>query len=234
MRRLAPIPALLALCAALLPLAGCHTMQGDASMQLSADDYPRTFGACIEAGREFGMPPLLADRGNGIIETEPRSIGSLLEPWRTDHSGLDQVAQATMQHERRRVRFVFMPVGWEPDAIDGSSDFTGSAQPGSPQDSARFDLETWKGPIELRARVFIERNFTPGIRPSTWSGTLASTTTEPAPKRAADGTDRTPTLWTPIGRDEAAERTLLDRVRARLDETAPTVTSARPASEPTS
>lgn len=234
MRRPALLPALLALAVASLPLAACHTMEGEATMQLSADDYPRTFGACIEAGREFGMPPLLADRGNGIIETEPRSLGSLLEPWRTDHSGFEQVAQATLQQERRRVRFVFMPAGWEPDVIDGQSDFRGAAQPGSPQDSARFDLETWKGPIELRARVFIERNFTPGIRPNTWSGTLATTTTEPAPKRMADGTDRTPTLWTPIGRDEAAERTLLSRVRALLEERGAAVTSARPAAEPTS
>lgn len=233
-RRRAFQPALLTLALTALPLAACHTMEGEASMQLPAADYPRTFRACIEAGREQGMPPLLADRGNGIIETEPRDIGSLLEPWRTDHSGFEQVAQATLQFERRRVRFVFMPVGWEPEAIDGTSDFTGAAQPGSPQDTARFDLETWQGPVELRARVFVERNFTPGIRPSTWSGTLVTVTKEPPPPAARDGTDRTPTLWTPIGRDEAAERTLLSRVRALMAEETPAVTSGPTAAAPTS
>lgn len=234
MRRLARLPALLTLAAAVLPLVGCHTMEGEASMQLPAADYPRTFRACIEAGREQGMPPLLADRGNGIIETEPRNMGSLLEPWRTDNSGFEQAAQATLQFERRRVRFVFMPVGWEPEAIDGRSDFTGASQPGSPQDTARFDLETWTGPVELRARVFVERNFTPGIRPSTWSGTMASVTTEPSPPAARDGTDRSPTTWTPVGRDEAAERTLLSRVRALMAEQAPAVTSGPTAAAPTS
>jgi len=142
-----------------------------------------------------------------------------------------------VQYERRRVRFVFMPAEFEPEAIDGKGPFNGAAQPDSPTDRARFDLETYEGILELRTRVFIERGFVPGIRTSTWSSTLTTTTTEPPPKGRDDGTDRMPTQWTPIGRDEAAERTMMRAVRARLSEStqgAEAVTSGQTADAPSS
>ena len=218
-------------------LTGCNTMEGDDSMQLGSQDYARAFDACVETGRDEGMPPSLADRGNGIIETEPRSIGSFFEPWRTDTSGPEQTLQSTVQYERRRVRFVFMPAEFEPEAIDGKGPFNGAAQPDSPTDRARFDLETYEGILELRTRVFVERGFVPGIRTNTWSSTLTTTTTEPPPKGRDDGTDRMPTQWTPIGRDEAAERTMMRAVRARLSESthgADAVTSGQTADAPSS
>ncbi len=219
-------------------LTGCNTMEGDDSMQLGSQDYARAFDACVETGRDEGMPPSLADRGNGIIETEPRSIGSFFEPWRTDTSGPEQTLQSTVQYERRRVRFVFMPAEFEPEAIDGKGPFNGAAQPDSPTDRARFDLETYEGILELRTRVFIERGFVPGIRTNTWSSTLTTTTTEPPPKGRDDGTDRMPTQWTPIGRDEAAERTMMRAVRARLSsestQGAEAVTSGQTADAPSS
>jgi len=220
--------------AAAASLAGCHTTEGPAVLQIDGGDYDQAFAACLVVGRDMDMPPALADRGNGIIETEPRSMGSLIEPWRTDTSGLEQMAESTLQFQRRRVRFVFTPEGWEPEAIDGRSDFAGAAEPGSPADTARFDLETWRGPIELRTRVFIERGFTPGIRTSTWSSALSTMTTEPARKGPADDSTRSPTQWTPIGRDEAAERTITARVRALLEAQGVQVTSGQPAGEPSS
>ena len=91
--------------AGLALLCGCNTLEGADSMQLTSDAYARAFEACIEEGRAQGMPPALADRGNGIIETEPRSIGSFFEPWRTDSSGPQQTLQSTVQFERRRKWF---------------------------------------------------------------------------------------------------------------------------------
>lgn len=220
--------------AAAAALGACNTMEGESSMQLGSGDYGRAFQACIDAGREQGMPPALADRGNGIIETEPRAMGSLIEPWRTDTSGADQLAESTLQFQRRRVRFVFAPAGFEPEPIDGTSDFAGAAQPGSPVDARRFDLETWQGPVELRTRVFIERGFTPGIRTNTWSATLTTTTTEPVRTGPKDDSTRSPTQWTPVGRDEAAERTITMRVRAMLQAQGVQVTSGQPGAEPSS
>jgi len=218
----------------LAALWACNTLDGPASIELAGQDYGRAFKACIDAGREQDMPPALADRGNGIIETEPRIMGSVIEPWRTDASGVDQLAESTLQLQRRRVRFVFVPAGFEPEPIDGRSDFTGAAQPGSPADTRRFDLETWQGAVELRARVFVERGFVPGVRSNTWSATLSTTTTEPVRKGPKDDTTRSPTQWTPVGRDEAAERTITARVRALLEAQGVQVTSGQPAAEPSS
>lgn len=219
-------------------LAGCHTTEGPAALRIDGGGYDQAFVACLEVGRGMDMPPALADRGNGIIETEPRSMGSLLEPWRMDTSGPDQGLESTLQFQRRRVRFVFLPEGFEPPAIDGQTAFDGGASPGSPADTGRFDLERHAGPLELRCVVVIERGFTPGIRPSTWSSTLATRSTDPPPQGKPDGTVRRPTQWTPVGRDEAAERTLLARVQALLQEADPqegdAVTSSLPDAAPSS
>ena len=59
-------------------------------------------------------------------------------------------------------------------------------------------------------------------------------TTEPERKGPRDGTTRSPTNWTPVGRDEAAERTLTARVRALLEAQGVQVTSGQPAAEPSS
>jgi hypothetical protein len=219
-------------------LSGCHTTEGPAVLRVDGGDYNRTFDACIEAGRGSHMAPALADRGNGVIETEPRTMGSLLEPWRLDTSGPDQALESTLQFQRRRIRFVFVPEGFEPQVIDGRSDFTGGSEPGSPSDMARFDLERHPGPLELRCVVVIERGFTPGRRPSTWTSLLASQSSDPIAKASDDGSTRQPTLWTPVGRDEAAERTMLARVQELLetglqpDDTR--VTSGQPTDAPSS
>lgn len=221
-----------------LLLAGCRSTDGPEAIRLDGPEYPRAFTACIEAGREAQMPPALADRSGGIIETEPRSMGSMLEPWRGDASGPEQGLESTLQFQRRRARFVFVPEGFEPEAIDGRTAFDGGARPGSPTDMSRFNLERHPGRIELRCVVTVERGFVPGNRPSTWSSTLATRSSDPAPAKRGDGTDRQQTLWTPVGRDEAAERALLARVQALLNVSSPSgndaVTSGRPASAPSS
>jgi hypothetical protein len=136
------------------------------------------------------------------------------------------------------VRFVFLPEGFEPSEIDGKADFDGGASPGSPADARRFDLERHSDPLELRCLVVIERGFTPGIRPSTWSSTLASRSSDPPPQGKPDGTVRRPTTWTAVGRDDAAERTLLSRVRDRMVQDGSTsedeVTSSQRVDEPSS
>jgi len=83
----------------------------------------------------------------------------------------------------------------------------------------RFDLETYKGPIEIRARVFVERNFTDGMRINTWSATLTSQTQTPTPG-VTDGTTRAQTTWTPVGRDEASERTIMAEIQSMIDQPA--------------
>jgi hypothetical protein len=227
-RKLVARLGLTAVCA--LTLTACNTMSGPATITIDSTEYPQAFDACIAAARDAGMPPQAADRSTGIIETEPRNIGSWLEPWRTDSSGAGQTSECTTQFQRRRVRFIFVPEGWQPRSVEDVATMTGPAAPGSPDDLTRFNLETYKGPIELRARVFVERNFTDGVRINTWSSTLTSQSQTPTPG-VTDGSTRTQTVWTPVGRDEASERTLMAEIQSKLARPA---TSSPPADAPSS
>ena len=209
--------ALCVACCCFVFATGCNTMNGPTVIEIDSIDYSKAFEACIEASRSAGMPPQAADRTTGIIETEPRTIGSWLEPWRFDSTGAMQKAENTAQFQRRRVRFVFTPKDWQPESIEAIATMTGSAAPGSADDLKRFDLENYKGPIEIRARVFVERNFTDGIRINTWSATLTTQTQTPKPG-VTDGSTRMQTTWTPVGRDEASERTIMAEIQSMLNE----------------
>ena len=209
--------ALCVACCCFVFATGCNTMNGPTVIEIDSIDYSKAFEACIEASRSAGMPPQAADRTTGIIETEPRTIGSWLEPWRFDSTGAMQKAENTAQFQRRRVRFVFTPKDWQPESIEAIATMTGSAAPGSADDLKRFDLENYKGPIEIRARVFVERNFTDGMRINTWSATLTTQTQTPKPG-VTDGSTRMQTTWTPVGRDEASERTIMAEIQSMLNE----------------
>ncbi len=205
-------------------------MSGPTVIEIDSTDYSKAFTACIEASRSAGMPPQAADRTTGIIETEPRTIGSWIEPWRFDSTGALQKVENTAQFQRRRVRFVFTPKDWRPESIESIATMTGPAEPGSKDDLKRFDLENYNGLIEIRARVFVERNFTDGIRIHPWSATLTSQTQTPTPG-VTDGSTRTQTTWTPVGRDEASERTILAEIQNLINEPA---TSSQTAAVPSS
>lgn len=214
--------AALAACAALFSLLpGCNSMNGPEVITLTARDYPMVFEACLDQARDAGMPAVLSDRSIGIIETKPRHIGSFMEPWRLDSSGLGQTAAATIQFERRRVRFEFTPVGFTlpPPRVEGA--LTGASVPGGVPAESRFDLEHYEGAIELRTWVYVERGFTPGLKPGVWSLSLTTTWTDtvtnvPTNGGRDDTTTRSPTQWTPIARDEAMERTLMERVQEQM------------------
>lgn len=216
----AALPALLAAAAAAAVIAGCNTMDGPATLTLPSAEYRRAFDACLDAARDAGMPALLADRGIGVIDTTPRHVGSLMEPWRLDSSGLQQTTQATLQYERRRLRFEFVPVGFTLPAAGGQGALRGPDVPGGREDRARFDLEHYDGPVELRAWVFIERGFTPGLKPGNWSLSLTTTWTDTVTnrveRREEDPATSAPTQWTPVARDDAMERTLMAGVERRM------------------
>jgi hypothetical protein len=68
--------------------------------------------------------------------------------------------------------------------------------------------------------VYIERSFTEGTKPSTYSGSLASNWTNKLDVKPADAKDestRDSTKWTPIGRDLAYERTIVQRIEESLN-----------------
>lgn len=213
------LPAILATLA-----AGCASapdlppvQAGGAAMTVPAADYPRAFDAALAAARADRLEPVVADRAMGVIETDGRVAGSLLEPWRTDNDGIGDGFAHTVNHERRRARIEFVPEGWAAPVPDPSAPVRAAAIPGTDRAEARFDLSAPTGPVELRVLVFIDRSFVPNKQIGNWSLSQVTYSRDPLDARdAGDETTRAPTRWTPIGRDPAYERRLADRIRASL------------------
>ena len=189
---------------------GCATSQGPDVLSIDSDSYSDAFDAAVEAVRVAGLPPTVRDRRSGLIETEPRFAGSVIEPWRNDNASFTQSIENTITFQRRRARFEFAPVLFQPDQ-PADAPLTGPDLLGT-QD-AEVDLSRYIGALELRVWVYVERSYTPGLRRSTW--TRAKTTrTRIVP---AEDTEAPPAqFWTPVHRDEAFERRLLAAVQSAL------------------
>lgn len=236
-------PALARACALLasaLLLGGCLATDGPRSLTVTPGQYPQAFDAAIAAARDRGFSPIVVDRTTGIIETDARHAGTLLEPWRLDNDSIDQSAANTLVKTRRRVRVEFTPAGWVPPPLSTDGTLQGAALPGSRTDLERFDLQSWTGPIEARVWVYLEKSAEPGIQLSSYSGTLSSRYQETRgedPAAPSDGSTRFRSAWNPSGRDEAYERTIgLAIARAlspaALAATPPTSTMDVPAASP--
>ena len=193
-------------------LGGCATSQGPAFLTIQAEAYADAFDAAVEAAAVVGLTPTVRDRRSGVIETEPRIAGSVLEPWRTDNASFAQAMENTITFQRRRARFEFTPAGFRPRE-PAEAPLTGPDL--FAQHDAEVDLSRLAGPLELRVWVYVERAYSPGIRRSTW--TRARTTRTRI--ILADDEKALPTqYWTPVHRDEAYERRLLAAVERALGE----------------
>jgi hypothetical protein len=210
-RRRLPLPALMiAAC-----LGGCATSRGPELLRIDAEAYPDAFDAALEASRTHGMPPALRDRRQGVIETQPSLASSVLEPWGSDNASLGQAVENTIAFQRRRARFEFVPAGIMPPAAADDHPEAGPDLLGV--DAPRFDLSAYRGELELRVRVFVERAYAMGVRRGTWSRRTTTRAKIDAP--ASDGAIPTD-FWTPISRDEAFERRLLAAVDRALEQRA--------------
>lgn len=193
-------------------LAGCLSTDGQRTLTVASSQYPAAFDAAVAAARDQGFRPVVVDRTTGIVETDARHAGTLLEPWRVDNDGLGQAAANTLVKTRRRVRIEFTPQGWTPPplAVDGT--LRGPSLPGSAPDLARFDLQSWSGAIDMRVWVFLEQSSEPGVNLSSYSASLESRYTEvrgDGQSPTSEGGAPPPSaVWNPVGRDEAYETTI--------------------------
>ncbi len=188
-----------------------------AEITVAAADYPRAFDAAIAATRADRLEPVVADRAMGVIETDARVAGSLLEPWRTDNDGIGGGFAHTVNHERRRARIEFVPEGWTAPIPDPTAPIAGAAIPGTDRAESRFDLSAPKGPVEIHVLVFVDRSFVPNKQIGTWTLSQVRYAQDPLEARdPRDETTRASTRWTPIGRDPAYERRLAERIRTSL------------------
>jgi hypothetical protein len=199
----------------LLLLSACASSRGPEQLGIDPADYHDAFDAAMEASRIYGMPPLLRDRRQGVIETEPSLATSILEPWGDDNATLSQAVQNTRGFQRRRARFEFAPAdessvdAWTPPANMGP-DLLGVETPG-------LDLSAYDGELELRVHVYVERAYSLGIRRSTWARRDTTRAWIDAPhSNGAIPKD----FWTPVSRDEMFERRLLAAVDRSLQERA--------------
>lgn len=197
----------------LLLLAGCASEPIPSAVDLSRSEYDRAFDAALEVARRDGLEPLVVDRSLGVIETGARAAGSLLEPWRTDNSGVPEMMAHTVNFERRRARFEFVPEPFGLPEPEPAKPSVGPALPGSDRAEGRVDLVTWQGPIQMRTWVMVDREFVPNQQIGRWSLGETRTSTDPAlAPRAGDASTKSPTQWTPIGRDVQYEMRLTEGV----------------------
>ena len=200
-------------------LAGCAAPPVPPVLAFDRADYERVFEAAIESAREDGLEPVVADRDLGVIETAPRTAGSLLEPWRTDNADVEEMVAHTVNFERRRARFEFVPEGFAVPAPDPRGPSVGPAIPGSDRAEQRFDLMKAGGRIELRAWVYVDRAFLPNQSFGRWTLGETRYSTDPTQaRRPDDPATAINTQWTPIGRDEPYEQRLMQRIHVLLAE----------------
>lgn len=198
-------------------MAGCSTTDGPKVITVQAQDYHAAFDAATQVASSHGLRPVVMDRGTGIIETAPRAAGSLLEPWRTDNAGLSDTLAHTVNFERRRMRVEFVPAGTNLPEPDPSKPVQAAALPGTDRANARYDLLTYTGTLEMRAWVYVERQFRPNQRIGSWTRGQTKYATDPLEKGDPEDTTTTaPGEWTPVGRDDAYERTVMAQIQRSL------------------
>jgi len=228
------LPAILAILCSCQWLAACTTEPVAPVLAMTHADYGRVFDAALEAARAEGLEPVVVDRELGVIETLPRTAGSVVEPWRTDNAGFDDMMAHTVNFERRRARFEFVPDTFvmEPPRMDTRSD--GAPVAGSDRAEARFDLLHHDGSIEMRTWVYVDRGFVANRRIGHWTLGEATVANDPTKAQSPDDeSTRIATDWTPIGRDVPYEQRLMGRIRAILaDPAAAPDTSSHPLPAP--
>lgn len=202
-----------------LGLGGCGSSPDLELLVIQPSQYEAAFRAALEAADDERLTPVVRDVRSGVIETEPTIAPTLLEPWRTEPTGLDQRTANTIAMRRRFARFEFTPAGSSgradrPPLSEAPAD---GADPLGLDDPLP-DLTEAQGPIELRVWVFLERANRPGLRRDTWTrqSTTQAVMYQPGADADFDNEPLPRLFWTPATRDPVMEAHLLNAVRTRL------------------
>lgn len=190
---------------------GCSTRAvGPDMIVLDSQNYSAVFDAAVAAAEADGMKAVLLDRRGGIITTEPAVAGSFLEPWKPHPSTARQGLENTLAMQRRTARFEFVPAVLKIVISENDGERTGPDL----LSSTGVDLSIYDGPMELRVWVYVDRNYTQGIRRGTWSLRQETRTTV---LPAEEPWEQVPgSFWMPVTRDVARERDLLASVESQL------------------
>jgi len=195
-------------------LSGCAGSRGPELLNIEADQYDLAFGCAIEAMRKAGLPVELQDRRNGLLESEFRTAGTILEPWRGDSSTVSGTIESTVNHERRKARIEFTPLRFDAEA-ERADVLTGPDLVA--EQIELVDLTRYQGRIEVRAWVEVERSTVVGRRRGDWTRRSSTQAIHPD-----SGLGPTQTFWTPVNRDTALERRLLRAIESAIAKAAAT------------
>ncbi len=188
--------------------------QGSSVAQIAPRSYTNAFDAACAVAKEAGFRVVTADRQTGVIETAPAFMGSFVEPWEWDDMTLSQVGEASINFERRRLRFEFLPAGFQETASSPDAPIAGPAIAGSSRVKSA-DLARTQDALELRVVASVERRFQPGAQRNAWTRSITGTMTDVTVKD--DGLSaRDASRWTAFERDERLESQLLRAVEAQL------------------
>ena len=180
-----------------LCLVGCgrKVVTIDNPSPLAAVEYDRVFDSAVAELRDRHFPVARQDRRFGIITSGPLIASTVIEPWHSDNSSGRQVAESTLNLDRRLVRVTLAPA----EPID----------PGSDQPPSRY---------LLGVEVALERHLNAPHELTTSNLGAAKLSKHPGRYQLRKvETERGVETghWAPLGRDALLEQRLIDAIISR-------------------
>ena len=182
--------------------AGCRAVdarEAAAPAEVAPQRYDQAFAQTLATLRDLGFVVDRQDHRFGQITTQPKLSPTVFEPWKPDHTYLDQAGRATLGSLRRSARVSFAP----------SAESNTTARPDTASDPAARSYR-------LEVEVLVERLQVPTRRLSgTTRGSVFQDLSEiPAELQQRGITGR---YWQPVGRDPHLEARLRRQILDRLD-----------------
>jgi len=157
----------------------------DNPLEIDRQEYARLFDATVLVLRDYGFRVARQDYRFGVITTEPMRAPTILEPWQTINTTVDQAFASTVNDQRRRVTISLVPAEADPPTT------------GAPT------------PYELHAEVIVERLMVPTARlTGSTAGRRIVHQLSSVPVEWQQRGIRA-TYWRTIGRDPYLEQRLL-------------------------
>lgn len=195
----------------------------DNPIAIDAGEYDAIYDASIEVLRENNFTVDRRDYRFGQITSEPLLAASAMEPWYGDNTTAMQVAESTMNHQRRLVRVNIEPIDVdiedEPSAntaetTETTEDIDAEANGEMPSDIAPGFTPDYL----LRVEVMIERYQRPHAQISSAVVARLSTGASLAEQSIRTEQGEVDAFWRPLERDVYLERRLVEQIleRARI------------------